>query len=116
MIAHLLLAATLTIATPVSDPPADPSPDPEHITMMIAALATYRHLCRDTTPLHPVTMMMLRMVLNGIDPIAVAEGDREAPEMLARIREGGEAEIKDFCDRMEPTIEEMGRSPFAPSR
>ncbi len=104
MIAPMLLGVSLVLASPASGPPA---PDPEETAQMFSVLGAYRTLCRDRTQVSAVALLMARMVLGAIDPVAVAEGERDAPERVKRLREAGEEEIADFCNRVEPAVQHI---------
>ena len=108
MIAPLLLAAALAVPTPVNDEQGDVEPD--QIVMAIAHLGAYRSLCRGRTPLNPVQLMLLRMLYTGLDPVAVAEGDQEALEVVRRVREADE--VEDYCTRLEPVVQDINKGPF----
>jgi len=53
-------------------------------------------------------------VLGAIDPVAVAGGERDAPDRVRRLREAGDEEIADFCARVEPAVEDINAGPAAP--
>lgn len=113
MIASLLLGASIALASPASGPPV---PDPEETSQMFSVLGAYRTLCRDRTQVSAVALLMARMVLGAIDPVAVAEGERDAPDRVRRLREAGDEEIADFCARVEPVIKDINAGPAAPNR